>query len=321
MHSLIRPSLCALAFGLAATTGEAAQEWSSPWLGKTTLLNAAGARHDHSSCPQEKYVVGMVIRSGTLVDAIGVECAALGPNGEHQNVSEGPLLGNRHGGNARTLRCASGHVVTAMRARAGEFIDQVSFACRSWTPSQGLYGSQKWQPAQGGTGGEPAGPAECPNGMAMTRMWAKATGSYISEFNFTCKPLPPTQSNTTMSAQSALSPQGRAASAPTSRPASIPQDIQPAKTLPQPVAPILKTLSSKPVAGGSTEITIDGEHFVANQVTRVEIAGTSVPYRIVSPTRITATVPQHVLTRLNQRGVPIVVTSGGQRISKQLPLR
>ena len=316
MLAFIRRSLCALVLGLPAA-GAAAEYWDSPRLGKGTVLNTLRSRHDASGCVGERLAIGMVIRSGTLVDAIGLECAALGPNGEHQNLSQGTLVGNAHGGNARTLRCPSGQVVTAMRARAGEFIDQVSFACRSWSATQGLHGSLRWQPAQGGTGGEPAGPVECPSDKALLTLWVKVSGSYIGDIRMKCRDLPPAQP-TTATPDTSTRP---ASSSSTSRAVSIPRGIQPATNAPQPVAPILNTLSSKPATRGSFEITIDGAHFAANQVTHVEIAGTSVPYRIVSPTRIAATVPQHVYTKLDKRRVPIVVTSGGKRVSKQLPLR
>src|SRR5690606_12335114 len=203
----------------------------------------------------------------------------------------------------------------------GEFIDQMSFACRSWNATQGLHGSLRWLPKHGGSGGEPVGPIECPSEKAMTALHGRKAGSYIPYVSVTCNDLPATQPAATMSAQSTLTPQGRPARAPPSRAATIPQGIQPATKLPQPVEPVLRTLTRKPAAGGSVEITIDGEHFASNQVTRVEIAGTSVAYRVVSPTRIAATVPQHVYTRLDKRRVPIVVTSGGKRITQQLPLR
>lgn len=320
----------ALCLGLLMSIGaRAADTWQSTPLGTQTVVNAfAGGSLEGASCPEGKFIVGLEIRSGTLVDAIGAECAKLGPNGEHQHLSQTRILGNSSGGSPRLTRCPAGQVITAVRARTGEFVDQVSFACRSWNATQGLHGSLRWQPKHGGSGGQPAGPIECPNGMGMTQVIGKNAGSYIARFWVACRTLPPTQSApTTMSAQSALNPQGRpATSSPTSRPAAIPsQGITPATKLPQPTgpllnAPVLRTLSSKPVAAGA-EITIDGEHFTSAQVTRVEIAGQSVPYRVVSPTRITATVPVKVLDKLDKRNVPIVVTSGGQRISKQLPLR
>lgn len=329
MHRSASGCIATLLLGLAATTGTYANaggaSWTSSWLGKGTFINIYGAIgfQQESSCPSNKYVVGLEIRSGMLIDAMRVECATLGPSGEHQNISQGAFVGKEMGGSVRLMRCPSGKVVTAARARAGEFIDQVSFACRSWNATQGLHGSLAWQSPHGGSGGEPVGPVECPSGLAMTRLKAKASGSYIGMFSISCESLPPTQPATTMTAQSALSPTGRAASSsPTSRPASIAQGVQPATQVPTPTAPVLRTLTRKPTAGGgAAEIMIDGEHFAANQITRVEIAGTAVTYRVISPTRIAATVPQHVVHKLNNQAVPIVITSGGQRISKQLPLR
>ena len=328
-------SAYALLLGFTITvSATAADLWQSSPLGKKTVVNSfASSGTGGGGCHEGQYMVGFEIRSGTLVDAISAECATLGPNGEHRNLSQTNILGNLDGGSPRLSRCPSGQVMTAVRARAGEFIDQVSFACRSWNATQGLHGSLRWLPKHGGSGGQPVGPIECPDGKAMMRLTGEA-GSYISRFWVTCKTLPPTQPATTMSAQSTLNPQGRpASSSPTSKAASIPQGIKPASALPQSAAsianaPILKTLRSKPVAGGGAEVTIDGEHFMTNQrgrqtnqITRVEIAGQSVPYRVISPTRIAATVPQHVYTKLDKRRVPIVITSGGKRVSKQLPLR
>ncbi|HEY8539621.1 MAG TPA: IPT/TIG domain-containing protein [Steroidobacteraceae bacterium] len=330
---------------LAPASALAADSWTSSPLGKSTLLNTAsygaGAPVNlvgtvtgmatgagPSACPNGKYVVGVEIRSGTLIDAMRVECAKLGPNGEHQDRTQGAWLGNERGGNVRIMRCPAGQVVTASRARAGDFVDQVSFACRRWNAAQGLHGSLSWQPAHGGSGGEPVGPVECPDGMAMTELGGRKAGSYIGFFTVSCKKLPPTQPTapSTTSAQNSQNQTGSAVgSSPTSAPSaalSISQGVQLSTgRVSQPVAPVLKTLSSKAIAGGNVELTIEGESFAADKITRVEVDGTPVPYRVISPTRVVATVSQHVWTKVNPQSVPIVVTSGGQRISKQLSVR
>ena len=321
-------SALALFFVLVVTlSARAGADWQSTALGKATVVNvlAGGFDFGHSSCPDGKYVVGLEIRSGTLIDAMRVECAKLGPNGEHQDRTVGFTIGNELGGNVGLMRCPAGQVVTAVRARAGEFIDQVSFACRSWNATQGLHGSLRWQPAHGGSGGEPVGPVECPDDMAMTHLGAKVAGSYIGFFHVSCTKLPPTQpaATNTKSAQSTLSPTGRpASSSPTSVTAPITREAPPSTSrVLQPVGPVLKGLTAKAATSGDVEVTIEGEGFVANQVTRVEIAGTSVPYRVVSPTQMVATVPQRVWTTVNRRAVSVAVTSGGQRISQQLAVR
>lgn len=317
-------SACLFLLGLITTTGAQAADWTSSQIGTTSLVNtfAGLGSLEESKCPAGKYIVGLEIRSGALVDAMRAECASLGPNGEHQNLSQTDTVGSTSGGRPRLSRCPAGQVITAVRARTGEYIDQVSFACRSWKATQGLHGSLRWQPKHGGSGGEPVGPIECPSGTAMTMIKGVHTGAYIARFWVTCKDLPPTQPATTTSAGGTPNPQGRPAiSSPTSRPSPVPRSVRPAAALPPPVTPVVKALSSKPARGSSAEITIDGEHFIANQVTRVEIAAESVPYRVVSSTRITATVPVRVLNKLDKRRVPIVVTSGGKRISKQLPMR
>ncbi len=335
MTAFISRSAFVFLLGLAMAVSAQAAEWTSSQIGTTSLLNtfAGVGTLEESKCPAGKYIVGLEIRSGTLVDAMRAECASLGPSGEHQNLSQTDTVGSVSGGRPRLSRCPAGQVMTAVRARTGEYIDQVSFACRSWSATQGLHGSLRWQPKHGGSGGEPVGPIECPSGKAMTKIRGVHTGPYIARFWVTCTDLPPTQPATTISAEGASNPQERPASNATSRPTPVARGVHPAgvraaTALPQSVAPVVKALRSKPARGNSAEITIDGEHFMANQggrqtkqVTRVEIAGESVPYRVVSSTRITATVPIKVINKLDKRRVPIVITSGGKRIAKQLPLR
>lgn len=321
-----------LAFSCLVGTQSQAGSWHSTELGKTTalqntILSAGG--YKNLQCPQGEYFVGMEIRSGMLIDAMQAECASLGPNGEHGELHRTQAAGNLGGGNPRTLRCPSGQVITAFKARAGEFIDQVSFACRSWKASQGVYGTLRWQPAQGGSGGEPAGPIECPPGMAVDNINALKTASYISRFRLRCRTLVAESSGGTMSAQSALNPQGRPGN--TSAPSAA-RHASPVRkagtTLPKPIAPIVKSLRSKTSPRGDAEITIDGERFFRteggrrlNNVTRVEIAGRAVQYQVLSPTQIQATIPKNLFRTLDRRAVPVVVTSGGHRITTQLPLR
>jgi|GEM_PF-1474959 hypothetical protein len=347
MKSLARAVVASFPALLATGTALAADSWTSSPLGKSTPFNAglavgtevatlpgtlitggAGSGKGPSSCSNGKYVVGLEIRSGTLVDGMRVECARLGPNGEHQDRTQGNWLGNETGGNVRFMRCPAGQVVTAARARAGDFVDQVSFACRSWNATQGLHGSLSWQPAHGGSGGQPAGPVECPDSMAMTELEGGKAGSYIRFFRVSCRKLPPTQpaAPSTTSPQSPQLQTGNpTGGTPTSAPSAVPTISQGVQLAPgrmsQVVTPVLRNLSSKAMPGGGVELTIEGESFAADQITRVEVAGTPVPYRVISPTRVVATVSQHVWTKVNQQTVPIVVTSGGQRISKQLSVR
>ncbi len=330
MRKLIAGGALALFTGLAMTAGGQqpyAGSWESTPLGKSTLLNVL-TRTDigRSECPPGKFAVGLEIRSGTLVDGMRLECAKLGPNGEHQNLSQAAMVGNVTGGNARVVRCPSGQVITAVRGRAGEVIDQVRFACRKWNASQGLHGPLNWLAAHGGTGGEPFGPVECPDGMATMTLRAAVSASYIAIFWLACDKLPPIQTaqgtpGGTGGASGSGSPGSSSAGGSTSA-STAPGITPPATTrLAQPAVPALTRLSSRQLAGGSVELTIEGDRFSAGEITRVEIGGTAVTYRVVSPDRVVATVPQHVWTKIDPQNVPIVITSGGTRISRQLSVR
>ncbi len=329
MSRFLSRAALAFLFGFSVTTSaQTGNAWSSSPLGKSTLINSYASEIQSVQCDEGKYIVGMEVRSGTLVDGMGIECATLGPNGEHKEVVKDPFwLGSRLGGNVAITRCPAGQVMTAARGRAGEFVDQVAFACRSWNASNGLHGALNWRPAHGGQGGQPVGPVECPANMAMTGVVGIRSASYVGYFHVVCKSLPPTQPPQSSPGASGGSSGGSSSAGGSSGGSSTTTPLIPGSTRlstgiqTRQISPTLKALSSKALSGGNVELTIEGENFSAGEITRVEVGGTAVSYRVVSPTRVVATVPQHVWTKLDKQKVPIVVTSGRTKISQQLAVR
>lgn len=189
MYRFALRALC-VALLAPAVAASAAAPWSAPWLDQAARGNVS-SRVERSACPRGTYAVGLTVRAREHVESLGVECAALGIDGQHRSLSTAASLGHRAGDPARSLRCASGHVITAMRARASEVIDQVAVACRSWNSRQGVHGSLRWQPALGGSNGEPVGPIECPSGMAMTTLSARTAQRHIQAVSFSCDALAP----------------------------------------------------------------------------------------------------------------------------------
>lgn len=320
-----------------STETHAQETWTSGMLGKRTVINSLVGPYQSSACPEGKYVIGLEVRSGWWIDGMRVQCATLGPNGEHQAHSQSiglNAIGSYDGGQMQVLRCPSGQVLTAFKGRAGEFIDRLQFACRGWNAQQGSHGATTWMAAQGGTGGEPYGPAACPDGMAVTQLNGKRAGSYVGFFYFHCQgpPTPPATAGAPIkTAQSTLQPQGRPAPHP--QPATRAGQTQVTKSgvrvtrRATETARITGLSRAKSVRGGA-ELQIDGTNFIifvngrkTPNVTSVEIAGTVVKFAIVSPTQMTATVPRSLTTTKRTQSVPVTIVSDGKRISGRFPLR
>jgi hypothetical protein len=158
--------------GLLAIPGvtgglEAQDTWVSATIGKLTFNNQSTR-----TCPAGKFVVGLQIRSGWYVHTIEVECAKLGPAGEHQSVENVGYIGESgtSGGQAHQSRCPSGKVIVGFKGRAGLWIDRIQVGCKSWKAGSGTEGTIQWLTAWGGTGGEPYGSLTCPAHMAIDYM-------------------------------------------------------------------------------------------------------------------------------------------------------
>ena len=183
-----------LLFLLAAGTPVAAagqSAWSSPVIGKSTVMNVLGAAAtahtwDTSHCGDGAYAIGMEVRSGTLVDGLALICATLGPSGEHLEESTANRAGSS-GGQPRTVRCPSGKVIHGVKGRSDEVIDQISFTCRSWKKGTGSHGGWTWKGPFGGSGGRSYGPVTCPGAKTVRRMTLAMSGSFIQRFFFTCE--------------------------------------------------------------------------------------------------------------------------------------
>ena len=131
-----------------------------------------------STCPNGKHAIGIAVRYGTYVNFFQLECATLGPNGEHQspNLVGGGIDGNG-GTSTSTLRCPSGKAMVGFQGRADWWVDRIQIACKRWsTAGGGTQGSATWSASAGGAGGQPYGPVLCPGQYAVV----KINGSYES---------------------------------------------------------------------------------------------------------------------------------------------
>jgi hypothetical protein len=162
--------LALLVTGMLPAAPVRAQDWWSSWIGRETPVTTVAL-----SCPTSTYAVGVVVKAGTWLDAMRLECGTLGTNGEHQSVSNTAWTSFAQQSSAAVLqlRCAGGKVLVGFKGRSGTWIDRIQAGCRSWSQSLGAYGTLSWTSAAGGSTGSEYGPITCPGNKAVTAVKAK----------------------------------------------------------------------------------------------------------------------------------------------------
>jgi hypothetical protein len=147
-----------------------AQDWWSSWIGHETPVTTVAL-----SCPVSTYAVGVVVKAGTWLDALRLECATLGTNAEHQSVQNTSWTSFAQQSTAPVLqlRCGGGRVLVGFRGRSGSWIDRIQAGCKSWSQSQGAHGTLTWTSAAGGVTGGDYEPITCPGSEAITAVKAK----------------------------------------------------------------------------------------------------------------------------------------------------
>jgi hypothetical protein len=116
-----------------------AAEWSTPTFG-----GSGGTRSYNLDCGREGVMVGLMYKSGSWIDAIGVICrkvdARTGRLGEE--FTRGPKGGL--GGTATLSKCRSGGVIGSVEgAFWGNFLNHLVLGCYNWDASRKRPGSKQ----------------------------------------------------------------------------------------------------------------------------------------------------------------------------------
>lgn len=97
-------------------------------------------------------------RAASLALAIGISLSPLDAHAQDRGAetrTQAPLVGGT-GGAPFSYACPPGAFLTGIRARQGDWIDQVSAVCSRWDASAGAMVEVAASPAFGGNGGSPA---------------------------------------------------------------------------------------------------------------------------------------------------------------------
>lgn len=154
------------------------------WL---TGHGGTGGTASQLSCPTGYAAVGLVGRSASYVDAVGLLCAYLYTDGTLGSAyTYGPTGGG--GGTYFTEPCPSGQVLVGVRGRSYSWNDQVSGHCapvRNWVSTSPVIGG--YLGLRGGSGGTPYAET-CPGGYAVTSLSLRA-GTYLDYIQARCNRL------------------------------------------------------------------------------------------------------------------------------------
>lgn len=104
-----------------------ATEFTTPSFG-----GSGGVRSYNLDCGRGSVMVGLINKSGSWIDAIGIICrkvnARTGQLGEE--FTRGPVGGV--GGTARIEKCPSGAVMNTVVASSGQFVNHLGHVCYTW---------------------------------------------------------------------------------------------------------------------------------------------------------------------------------------------
>jgi hypothetical protein len=174
-------------------TVASAAEWSTPTFG-----GSGGTKSYNLDCGRGGVMVGLMFKSGSWIDEIGVVCrkvsASTGRLGEE--FTRGPVGGA--GGDPRISKCVSGGVIgSVVDAQWGQFLNHLVLGCYEWDASRKRPGRiQKVAPSiniqvlvkagsQCGLLCNFSGRIVCPSGKAGKALRGKY-GSYVDSTRFVC---------------------------------------------------------------------------------------------------------------------------------------
>jgi hypothetical protein len=186
MKAALLPGLLIL---FSAAWGQA-QDW-----GPSALMGGPGGDHTLRSlaCASGKHAIGVQVYAGIYIHGLYLECASLGPAGEHTAGEMVGIVGSHLSGTAKQLRCNGGEVLVGFKGRSGLWLDRIQIACKTWSRANGgAEGTVQWRSAAGGTGGQSYGPIYCPGKYGVSRVVGIREGNplygdLVISYQFYCR--------------------------------------------------------------------------------------------------------------------------------------
>lgn len=158
----------------------------NPNVNYTPAVGGAGGGPFQLACESGEVLAGVYGRSGTLVNQVGLRCIRIDENGAWIGSPIDRGATGAATGTAFTKTCPTNFAISGFRGRAGQFVDQLDFQCRSLTASGKVTGAGQFLGAVGGTGGTAQGPFACSTDNPGYAMYGRS-GSSIDSFGIVCR--------------------------------------------------------------------------------------------------------------------------------------
>jgi hypothetical protein len=136
-----------------------------------------------TACDTGDVAVGVVGRSGSLIDNIGLICASVNSDGSLGSTYTTTQHGGT-GGTAFTKQCASGQAMVGIEGRSGSDVDQLTIKCSSISNWQSSGSVQSTVFVGGGSGGN-AFDESCNKGYVINRITGRS-GSLVDQAQAGC---------------------------------------------------------------------------------------------------------------------------------------
>jgi len=105
------------------------------------VLGGSGGSGFTRDCGAGRVLSGLRYRSGAVIDAIGLLCRPVLPDGSLGPESTVGTLAGGGGGTTAAASCPTGMVVSALRVRFGSYVSYVIITCRGWRADTRTYAS------------------------------------------------------------------------------------------------------------------------------------------------------------------------------------
>lgn len=155
--------------------------------GPPASVGGSGGSPFTSDCNSDGVMVGIKVRTGTLVDSVQAVCVKVRSNGTWAGGQFDATRAGGNGGTAGSLICQDGSAVQSVFGKAGALIDAIGVSCVTMTGSSGVVttvgGAQGMGPL-GGTGGS-AFTQDC-NGGQIAKGISGSAGTLIDKISVNC---------------------------------------------------------------------------------------------------------------------------------------